>query len=75
MLATGTYFGLVGHAWYTFLDRKFPGPTRKVVSKKLICEGIVGEIHYSIIIHNTFVQLKQISTFIPINNSIFDIIS
>ena len=42
MLIAGTYFGYVGHLWYTFLDRKFIGTKAKTVSKKLLCEMAVG---------------------------------
>ncbi|XP_025016861.1 mpv17-like protein 2 [Tetranychus urticae] len=42
MAAGGLYFGFAGHYWYEFLDKKFPGRSIAIVSKKLMCEAIIG---------------------------------
>uniref|UniRef100_A0A0C9SBE8 Putative conserved plasma membrane protein n=1 Tax=Amblyomma americanum TaxID=6943 RepID=A0A0C9SBE8_AMBAM len=38
MLIVGGTFGVCGHKWYSFLDRKFPGNTFGMVGRKLLCE-------------------------------------
>uniref|UniRef100_A0A131YXD2 Protein Mpv17 n=1 Tax=Rhipicephalus appendiculatus TaxID=34631 RepID=A0A131YXD2_RHIAP len=38
MLIVGGTFGVCGHKWYSFLDRKFPGNTLGMVARKLLCE-------------------------------------
>ena len=42
MMFAGIYFGLFGHIWYTFLDKRFPGRNSKSVSKKLLSEMAMG---------------------------------
>ena len=42
MMFAGIYFGVFGHVWYTFLDKRFPGPNIKSVSKKLLAEVAMG---------------------------------
>lgn len=42
MLVGGTVVGSLGHAWYTFLDKKFPGRSRSMIVKKLACEVAAG---------------------------------
>lgn len=38
MLIVGGTFGVGGHKWYSFLDRKFPGKSFGMVGRKLLCE-------------------------------------
>uniref|UniRef100_A0A023GIW6 Putative conserved plasma membrane protein n=1 Tax=Amblyomma triste TaxID=251400 RepID=A0A023GIW6_AMBTT len=38
MLIVGGTFGVCGHKWYSFLDRKFPGNSFTMVGRKLLCE-------------------------------------
>ncbi|XP_053212719.1 mpv17-like protein 2 [Panonychus citri] len=42
MAAGGLYFGLGGHYWYGFLDKRFPGKSMTSVTRKLLCEAIIG---------------------------------
>jgi len=42
MMCTGIYFGLFGHVWYSFLDRRFPGHEKSFVFKKLMSEMAMG---------------------------------
>ncbi|XP_015786202.1 mpv17-like protein 2 [Tetranychus urticae] len=42
MAAGGLIFGAAGHYWYLFLDRKFPGRSLTVISKKLLCEALIA---------------------------------
>lgn len=42
MICAGIYFGLFGHFWYSFLDRRFPGPQKASVLKKLLSEMAIG---------------------------------
>lgn len=42
MLGGGVFFGIAGHYWYTFLDKRFPGKSRSAVLKKLGCEIPAG---------------------------------
>lgn len=38
MLIIGASFGLCGHKWYEFLDRRFPGRAVPMIARKLLCE-------------------------------------
>ncbi|XP_022666851.1 mpv17-like protein 2 [Varroa jacobsoni] len=38
MAIMGTGFGVLGHFWYSFLDRRFPGKTWAVIRSKLLAE-------------------------------------
>ncbi|XP_054166051.1 mpv17-like protein 2 [Oppia nitens] len=38
----GLYFGIFGHFWYLFLDRRFPPAIRHSLRNKLLCEAAVG---------------------------------
>ncbi|KAI1301199.1 Mpv17-like protein 2 [Halotydeus destructor] len=38
----GLVFGTLGHYWYTFLDRRFPGNSLRTVAKKVACEIPAG---------------------------------
>lgn len=42
MMIAGSVFGILGHVWYTFLDKRFPGTTVKIVLKKLLMEMAIG---------------------------------
>ncbi|CAG2105468.1 unnamed protein product [Medioppia subpectinata] len=42
MSFAGIYFGLFGHFWYKFLDKRFPGSHRRAVLKKLLSEMAMG---------------------------------
>lgn len=42
MAGGGLIFGALGHHWYAFLDRKFPGIARKIMTKKLMSEAAAG---------------------------------
>ena len=42
MMCAGVYFGLFGHVWYSFLDRRFPGRKSGSVVKKLLSEMAMG---------------------------------
>ncbi|PRD21761.1 UNVERIFIED_CONTAM: PXMP2/4 family protein 4 [Trichonephila clavipes] len=42
MMVSGSIFGVAGHYWYQFLDRKFPGTTVRHVAKKLLLEMAIG---------------------------------
>lgn len=42
MMIAGSAFGVLGHLWYTFLDKRFPGQAVKIVLKKLLCEMAIG---------------------------------
>ncbi|CAG2162369.1 unnamed protein product [Oppiella nova] len=42
MSFAGIYFGIFGHFWYGFLDRRFPGSQRRAVLKKLAAEMAMG---------------------------------
>ena len=42
MATGGLVFGAIGHHWYVFLDRKFPGISRKIMTKKLTTEAAAG---------------------------------
>lgn len=41
MIIVGGTFGVGGHKWYSFLDRKFPGKALGMVGRKLFCEAII----------------------------------
>ncbi|KAM7286845.1 mpv17-like protein 2 [Ixodes scapularis] len=41
MFIVGASFGVCGHKWYSFLDRKFPGHSLRMVGKKLLCEAAI----------------------------------
>ncbi|XP_028969185.1 mpv17-like protein 2 [Galendromus occidentalis] len=38
MAIMGTGFGIMGHHWYKFLDKRFPGKSLQMVRNKLLCE-------------------------------------
>lgn len=38
----GTYMGFLGHHWYGFLDRRFPGAAAASIYRKLALEAAVG---------------------------------
>jgi len=38
MAVMGTGFGLMGHFWYKFLDKRFPGKSWHMIRSKLLCE-------------------------------------
>lgn len=42
MMFAGVYFGLFGHTWYSFLERRFPGRNKSPVIKKLLAEMAIG---------------------------------
>lgn len=42
MCVGGTVLGSLGHVWYTFLDKRFPGTSRSIITKKLIAEAAAG---------------------------------
>lgn len=42
MMFAGIYFGVFGHMWYTFLDKRFPGRHSRSVAKKLLSECAMG---------------------------------
>ncbi|XP_023232633.1 mpv17-like protein 2 [Centruroides sculpturatus] len=42
MMGGGLVFGPLGHLWYSFLDRRFPGAKTSTVAKKLGCEMAIG---------------------------------
>lgn len=42
MMGGGLVFGPLGHVWYSFLDRRFPGAKTLTVAKKLGCEMAIG---------------------------------
>lgn len=42
MMSAGIYFGLFGHMWYSFLDKRFPGKHKLAVTKKLMAEVAMG---------------------------------
>ena len=42
MAGGGLLFGAMGHFWYQFLDKRFPGTMRAPVMKKLACEAAAG---------------------------------
>ncbi|KAH9395867.1 hypothetical protein TYRP_020279 [Tyrophagus putrescentiae] len=41
-IMAGTYMGFLGHHWYGFLDRRFPGVASGAIRRKLACEAAVG---------------------------------
>ena len=41
-IMAGTYMGFLGHHWYGFLDRRFPGVASSAIRRKLACEAAVG---------------------------------
>ena len=41
-MIAGSAFGVLGHVWYTFLDKRFPGQAIKTVLKKLLLEMAIG---------------------------------
>lgn len=49
MAYVGVYFGVCGHVWYTFLDKRFPPKMPKAVLKKILAEAIVGPFYVSTI--------------------------
>lgn len=44
MAGGGLLFGSLGHFWYSFLDKRFPGHSKPIVGKKLLCEAAVGPL-------------------------------
>lgn len=47
MIAGGIYFGTGGHFWYKFLDRRLPGKSASIISRKLGCEMVFGPPYVS----------------------------
>lgn len=42
MATGGLVFGAVCHHWYAFLDRKFPGTSKAIMTRKLASEAAAG---------------------------------
>ncbi|XP_074601627.1 mpv17-like protein 2 [Brevipalpus obovatus] len=47
MIVGGIYFGVGGHFWYGFLDKRFPGKERSMILRKLIREMAFGPPYVS----------------------------
>lgn len=47
MIVGGIYFGVGGHFWYGFLDRRFPGKDRSMIVQKLVREMAFGPPYVS----------------------------
>ena len=41
MAFMGGLIGLFGHAWYTALDKHFPGTTLKIITKKILLDQLI----------------------------------
>uniref|UniRef100_A0A2R5L7N2 Putative conserved plasma membrane protein n=1 Tax=Ornithodoros turicata TaxID=34597 RepID=A0A2R5L7N2_9ACAR len=60
MLIIGAAFGLGGHKWYEFLDRKFPGKSLSMVGKKLACEfALCPPLAFTLFVGNGLLSNKS----------------
>ncbi|RWS24032.1 coiled-coil domain-containing protein 58-like protein [Leptotrombidium deliense] len=46
MAVGGFGFGLMGHFWYKFLDRKLPGNAKMTIAKKIGCELMLSPLFF-----------------------------